>query len=76
MILDSHLEKRIGAISTLGVPRWHKRVSYYLFKIASLQQSARNTARVPAGKVRRYLAEAHCNEYEVFENRLAKNQKN
>jgi hypothetical protein len=68
MILDSHLEKRVGTTSTLGIPRWHKRVSYYLFKITSLQQSAKSTSRVPGSKVRRYLSKSHCNEYELFEN--------
>jgi hypothetical protein len=68
MILDSHLEKRIGTLSTLGIPRWHKRVSYYLFKITSLQQSAKNTSRVPTSKVRTYLSSSYCNEYELFEN--------
>jgi cytochrome c oxidase subunit 1 len=68
MILDSHLEKRVGTTSTLGIPRWHKRVSYYLFKITSLQQSAKSTSRIPGSKIRRYLSESHCNEYELFEN--------
>jgi heme/copper-type cytochrome/quinol oxidase subunit 1 len=67
MILDSHLEKRIGTTSTLGIPRWHKRVSYYLFKIASLQQSAKSMSRTPSSQVREYLSQPYCNEYELFE---------
>jgi cytochrome c oxidase subunit 1 len=36
MLLDSHLERRVAVYSSLGIPRWHKRVQYYIFKIRYL----------------------------------------
>jgi heme/copper-type cytochrome/quinol oxidase subunit 1 len=37
MFLDSHIEKRVATPLTLGIPRWHKRAQYYVFKIRYLQ---------------------------------------
>jgi hypothetical protein len=68
MVLDSHVEKKLALVSTLGIPRWHKRASYYLFKIIYLQQVVKSLSRVPNGQVRSYLAEAYNNEYEVYSN--------
>lgn len=37
MLGDSFLEKKIHVHSHLGMPRFHKRISWYLFKIRLLQ---------------------------------------
>lgn len=66
MILDSHIEKRVVVYSTLGLPRWHKRVQYYLFKIRYLQLVNKQLAVLPNYKVRSFLTQHYFNEYEVY----------
>ncbi len=66
MLLDSHLEKKIMVYSTLGIPRWHKRISYYLFKIRYLQLMSKKLNRLPNSKVRNFLKKSYFNEYEVY----------
>ena len=66
MILDSHIEKRIVVYSTLGLPRWHKRVQYYLFKIRYLQLVNKQINKLPNYKVRSFLTKHYFNEYEKF----------
>lgn len=66
MVFDSHLEKRLNSLSSLGIPRWHKRVTYYLYKICYLQQTVKVYSKIPNGSVRQYLSEPYCNEYEVY----------
>lgn len=66
MILDSHIEKRVVVYSTLGLPRWHKRVQYYIFKIRYLQLVNKQLTVLPNYKVRSLLTQHYFNEYEVF----------
>lgn len=66
MILDSHIERRVAIPSTLGMPRWHKRVIYYIFKIRYLQNNNKNLLRLPNGKIRIFLANSYFNEYEHY----------
>ena len=66
MILDSHIEKRVVIYSTLGLPRWHKRVQYYLFKIRYLQLTNKQLGSLPNVKIRLLLTQHYFNEYEVF----------
>jgi len=66
MLLDSHVERRIAVHSTLGLPRWHKRVIYYIFKIRYLQLTSKKLSRLPNKNVRSLLTKYNCNEYEVF----------
>ena len=66
MLLDSHIERRVAVHSTLGLPRWHKRVIYYIFKIRYLQLTNKKLSRLPNKKVRSILTRYNCNEYEVF----------
>lgn len=66
MIIDSHLERRVVVYSTLGLPRWHKRIQYYLFKIRYLQLTNKKLMILPNYKVRSYLTQHYFNEYEVF----------
>jgi len=67
MIIDSNVERRAYTPSILGVPRWHKRVSYYLFKNKYIQVSTNKMLSVPNKIVRIFLAAPYFNEYEVFE---------
>ena len=39
MLLDSHLINKPSVISHFGIPRWHKRINYYTFKIKFLQRN-------------------------------------
>jgi len=64
--LDSHIERRVAIHSTLGLPRWHKRVIYYIFKIRYLQLTNKKLSRLPNKEVRMLLTKYNCNEYEVF----------
>jgi hypothetical protein len=66
MILDSHIERRVVVYSTLGLPRWHKRIQYYLFKIRYLQLVNKQLNVLPNYKVRSYLTQHYFNEYEKF----------
>jgi hypothetical protein len=66
MILDSHIERRVVVYSTLGLPRWHKRIQYYLFKIRYLQLVNKQINVLPNFKVRSYLTQHYFNEYEKF----------
>jgi len=66
MLLDSHIERRVVIYSTLGLPRWHKRVQYYIFKIRYLQLVNKQLTVLPNFKVRSFLTQHYFNEYEVF----------
>jgi heme/copper-type cytochrome/quinol oxidase subunit 1 len=66
MILDSHMERRVVVYSTLGLPRWHKRIQYYVFKIRYLQLTTTNLGALPNFKVKYFLSKRYFNEYEVF----------
>lgn len=66
MLLDSHLERKVAIPNNLGIPRWHKRVSYYLYKIRQLQSTVKSISIIPGYRVRRYLNEPYFNEFEVY----------
>ena len=67
MILDSHIERRVAVPSTLGMPRWHKRVVYYIFKIRYLQNNNKTMMYLPNMKIRKYLTDPYFNEYEFYD---------
>lgn len=67
MLLDSHIERRVAVASTLGIPRWHKRVNYYIFKIRYLTLATKSLNNLPNGRIRMLLAQPYFNEYEVYE---------
>jgi heme/copper-type cytochrome/quinol oxidase subunit 1 len=67
MILDSHFEKKLATSASFGIPRWHKRALYYLFKIRYLQTMAKKFARLPTSDTRIHLIENSFNEYEFYE---------
>lgn len=66
MLLDSHVERRVAVHSILGVPRWHKRILYYIFKIRYLQYVNKRLNRLPNSKVRLLLSNSYFNEYEKY----------
>lgn len=66
MLLDSHIERRVATHNTLGLPRWHKRIIYYLFKIRYLQLTAKKINRLPNSEVRKFLTQPYFNEYEHY----------
>lgn len=68
MIIDSHIEKKIYVTSNLGLPRWHKRILYYIFKIRYLQFFNKNLINLPSFTVRNFLSKPYFNEYEIFNN--------
>jgi hypothetical protein len=67
MLLDSHIERRIAVYSTLGIPRWHKRVNYYIYKIRYLMYVRKQLSGLPNGKIRKLLTEPYFNEFEKYE---------
>jgi len=67
MILDSHIEKKVSIYSPLGVPRWHKRIQYYIFKIRYLQLTNKKINKLPNMKVRQLIQNKYFNEYELYE---------
>lgn len=67
MLLDSHIERRVAVYSTLGVPRWHKRVNYYIYKIRYLMYVRKQLNGLPNGKVRKLLTEPYFNEFERYQ---------
>lgn len=66
MLLDSHIERRIAISSNLGIPRWHKRISYYIFKIRYIQLTNKKINNLPNSKVRIYLISNYFNDYEQY----------
>lgn len=66
MLLDSHIERRVAVYSTLGIPRWHKRVLYYVYKIRYLQYVNKNLNRLPNSKTRIYLSNSYFSEFEFY----------
>jgi len=66
MLIDSHVEKKVAIHKHLGIPRWHKRVQYYVYKIRILQLNNKKTTRVPSYSVRDTITKNIYNEFEVF----------
>jgi hypothetical protein len=66
MVFDSHIERRASTSITLGLPRWYKRISYYIFKIRYLQHNKLKLNGVPGSNVRLLLINRHFTEYEVY----------
>ena len=66
MLLDSHVDKKIAVHSTLGMPRWHKRIIYYIYKIRYLQIANKAINRLPNSSIRLTLVSSYFNEYEAY----------
>ncbi len=67
MLLDSHIERRIATPLSLGIPRWNKRVSYYIFKIRYLQYTNKKLMRIPNYSINSLITNKYFNEYESYE---------
>jgi cytochrome c oxidase subunit 1 len=66
MLLDSHIERRVAVSSNLGIPRWHKRINYYIFKIRYLAYIKKHLHGLPNSRIRLFLSLPYYNEYEVY----------
>lgn len=66
MLLDSHIERRLATPLSLGIPRWNKRISYYIFKIRYLQYVNKKLYKLPNYNVRQLLTKKYFNEYEFI----------
>jgi hypothetical protein len=66
MILDSHIEKKTVIYSFFGIPRWHKRIQYYIFKIRYLQTVNKKLNSTPNYEVKIFLKKNYFSEYESF----------
>ena len=75
MILDSHLEKVMSLNSTHGVPRFHKRAQYYIFKIAYAGEVIKLLSGAPSMSIRLFIANNVYNEFEVFKLKLRRKRK-
>ena len=67
MLLDSHIERRLSVPISLGIPRWNKRVVYYIFKIRYLQLNQKKNFNYPNYSARLFLSQKYFNEYEKYE---------
>ena len=64
MLFDSHLERRLSIPISFGIPRWNKRINYYVFKIRYLQNINLKINKIPNFEIRNILNKKYFNEYE------------
>lgn len=67
MLIDSHVEKKPIIHTTLGLPRWHKRIQYYLFKIRYLQLNLKRLLIIPNQRIRYLILSNKFIEFESFD---------
>jgi hypothetical protein len=67
-LLDSHIERRVLISNNLGIPRFHKRIQYYIFKITYLQYTNKQAIRIPNQKTRQFIINSYFNEYDFYNN--------
>jgi heme/copper-type cytochrome/quinol oxidase subunit 1 len=68
MFLDSHIERRVATPSSLGIPRWNKRIVYYIFKIRHLQGNQKHFSSYPNYFLKKIIVSKYFNEYELVNN--------
>lgn len=66
MILDSHIERKLSIPSSLSIPRFNKRVSYYIFKINYLSLITKKNKNIPNFYIQTIINKKYFNEYEQF----------
>ena len=66
MLLDSHLENKLATPLSLGIPRFNKRIAYYLFKISYLSNSVKKIKKLPNVFIQKIINKKYFNEYETF----------
>lgn len=74
MLADSHFEKKLPIFSNLGIPRWHKRVLYYLFKIKSIRLNSSNSGELLM--LNFYKSNSNYNSFSEFDKIDIYNNKN
>jgi heme/copper-type cytochrome/quinol oxidase subunit 1 len=66
MLFDSHIEKTMHINSTYGIPRFHKRIQYYIFKSIYASETNQLLTGMPSYTIRLYIINNTFNEYESF----------
>jgi hypothetical protein len=70
MIIDSHIEGKAAIYKHVGIPRWHKRIQYYIYKIRVLQLLTKKKNDFPSYDMRSTIINNTFNEYEVYKSKL------
>jgi hypothetical protein len=63
MLADSAIERKIATNINLGLPRFNKRVLYYLYKITFLQTTQKTLTTTKYASINRRLTSV---EFELF----------
>jgi len=66
MFFDSFLERRLSTPISLGIPRWNKRINYYIFKIRYISNFEIKNEINLNFKLRNIISKKYFNEYEIF----------
>ena len=66
MFLDSHIERKLAIPSSLSIPRFNKRISYYIFKINYLSLITKKNKRITNFNIQKIKNKKYFNEYEQF----------
>lgn len=66
MLFDTAYEKKCLISTTLGLPRWYKRVHYYIYKICYNFLNAQKMSNLPGYRVREFLSRSYSIEFEKF----------
>jgi heme/copper-type cytochrome/quinol oxidase subunit 1 len=66
MLFDSNYERRVSSLSTLGMPRFYKRVTYYLFKIKFYKIIQNKLNGIPNKNIRLFFLRNGFMEYECY----------
>lgn len=66
MLIDSHIERRLVTPITFGMPRWNRRIVYYIFKIRYIQYFNNQLKLFPNYNIRNLLISKYFNEYEDY----------
>ena len=66
MLFDSHLEKKVATQSSFGIPRFKKRIQYYIFKVIYISEASKKILISPSSKIKTLILNLSYNEYETF----------
>lgn len=66
VLIDAFFENSYYISSTLGIPRWQKRVHYYFFKLSYNKHNDATFKGVPNARARVYMVNNFFNEYEFY----------
>ncbi len=66
MILDSHIERKLAIPSSLSIPRFNKRIAYYIFKVNYLSLITKKNKRIPNYVIQKLINKKYFNEYEQY----------